>query len=195
MYMDGKQRWLGWIGIGLGVLALAIALFGGSFGSPLGIAGEPGVNMQQSAGQQNAGPQAIPGQQSAGRQHAGPQAGPGANAQPGVGQQNAGPQAGPGQQNAVPQAGRGGDMRRGGGQPGAGGFGIGGWLRFPFRMIGMSFQWAMLALLIGLGVWMLRKRNPTAAAGAARAEPAQSAPAAPLSPTGEACIEEPEENE
>ena len=72
---------------------------------------------------------------------------------------------------------------------------MGGWLRMPFRLIGGSFQWAMLALLIGLGVWMLRRRNPTAAASTARAEPAQSAPAAPLSPTGEAYIEEPDENE
>jgi hypothetical protein len=70
---------------------------------------------------------------------------------------------------------------------------LGGGFRFPFRMMGMSFQWAMLALLIGLGVWMLRRRNPSAAP--ARAEPAQSAPPAPLSPTGEAYTEETSEGE
>src|SRR5690349_19683445 len=112
--MDGKQRWLGWIGIGLGALALAVALFGGSFGPQLGAAGGPNMNMQpQSAQQQNTGPQAGPGQQNAGRQNAGP------------------------------QAGFGGDARRGGGRPGDGGFGMAGWLRFPFRLIGGTFQWAM----------------------------------------------------
>ena len=62
-------------------------------------------------------------------------------------------------------------------------------------MIGGSFQWAMLALLIGLGVWMLRGRNAAAAANSGRAEPAQAAPPAPLSPTGEAYSEEPSEEE
>ena len=70
-----------------------------------------------------------------------------------------------------------------------------GGLRFPFRLISGSFQWAMLALLIGLGVWILRGRNPSAAASTASGEPAQSAPPAPLSPTGEAYIEEPGEGE
>jgi len=68
-------------------------------------------------------------------------------------------------------------------------------LRSPFRLIGGSFQWAMLALLIGLGVWMLRGRNTGVASSTAQAEPAQASPQAPLSPTGEAYIEEPSEEE
>ena len=118
------------------------------------------------------------------QQSVGPQAAPDANAQPGAGRQNAGPQAGPG-----------GEARRGPERSGDGGFGIGGLLRFPFRLIGGSFQWIMLALLIGLGVWMLRGRNTGAASGPAQAEPAQGAPQAPLSPTGEAYIEDTGEEE
>ena len=197
---DGKRRWFGWIAIGLGALALAVALLGRGFG-PQMAAGQPGANMQQqpSAGQQ-AGPGAnvqpgVAPQAGSGRNTqpqnaqpgAGPQNGPSANAQPGAGRQNAGPQNGP--------AGPGGEARRGGGRPGDGGFGMGGWLRMPFRLIGGSFQWAMLALLIGLGVWLLRGRNTGAAAPSARAESVQSAPQAPLSPTGEAYIEEPSEEE
>ena len=72
---------------------------------------------------------------------------------------------------------------------------MGGWLHLPFRLIGGSFQWAMLALLIGLGVWMLRGRNTGTASNTVRAEPAQAAPQAPLSPTGEAYTEEPSEGE
>jgi len=53
----------------------------------------------------------------------------------------------------------------------------------------------MLALLIGLGVWMLRGRNAGTPANTGGAEPAQAAPQAPLSPTGEAYIEEPSEGE
>jgi hypothetical protein len=48
----------------------------------------------------------------------------------------------------------------------------------------------MLALLIGLGVWMLRGRNSAAASTGGRAEPAQAPAQAPLSPTGEAYIDE-----
>ena len=64
-----------------------------------------------------------------------------------------------------------------------------------FRLIGGLFQWAMLALLIGLGVWMIRGRNSGAASTSGRAEPAQGSPQAPLSPTGEAYIDEPSEHE
>jgi hypothetical protein len=178
--MERKRNWLGWIAIGLGVVALAVALLGRGFGAQMA------YPMQQSpiAQQQNAGPQNGPGanaQPGAGRRNAGPQNGPGANAQPGAGRQ------GMGQPNGSngPAAGM---ARRDGGRPGQGGFGIGGLLRMPFRLIGGSFQWAMLALLIGLGVWMIRGRNHAAAAASGRAEPAQ--PAAPLSPTGEAYTEE-----
>src|SRR5215210_1826208 len=105
--IDGKRRWFGWIAIGLGALALAVALLSRGFG-PQMAAGQLGATMQQ--------------------QNARPQAGPSANAQPGAGQQNARPQAGP-SANAQPQAGPGGEARRGGGRPGEGGFGMGGWLR------------------------------------------------------------------
>ena len=206
--MNGKRRWFGWVAIGLGALALAVALLSRGFGAQIGAVGRPGAYAQQ----QNAGPQGGPGantqqnaQPGAGRQNAGPQSGPGANAQqnaqPGAGRQNAGPQNGPGanaQPGRGPQggpAGPGGEARRGGGRPGDGGFGMGGWLRLPFRLIGGSFQWAMLALLIGLGVWMLRGRNAGAASGTAQAEPAQAPPQAPLSPTGEAYTEEPSDIE
>jgi hypothetical protein len=166
--MEGKRRWFGWITIGLGALALAIALLGRGFGPQLGRTAGPGTNMQQPSAQQNAQPQR----------------GPGAHAQPSVGRQDAQPQAGPGA-----------EVRRGGQRPGGGGFGMGGWLQGPFRLIGGSFQWAMLALLIGLGAWMLRGRNAAAAANSGRAEPAQAAPPAPLSPTGEAYTEEPSEEQ
>ena len=178
--MNGKRRWLGWIAIGLGALVLTVALLGRGFGPQIGPLGQTGANAQQ--------------------QNAQPQAGPGTNAQPGAGrQQNAQPQAGPGT-NAQPGAGRqggsaglGGEARRGGGRPDGGGFGMGGGLRFPFRLIGGSFPWVMLALLIGLGVWMIRGRNSVAASKSARAEPAPAQ--APLSPTGEAYTEEPNDSE
>jgi hypothetical protein len=165
--MDGKRRWFGWVALGLGAVALLIALLGRGFGPQIGAAGRPGANVQQ--------------------QNAGPQNGPGANAQPGAGQQNAGPQGGP--------AGPGGEARRGAGRQADGGFGLGGWLRFPFKLIGGSFQWGMLALLIGLGVWMIRGRSTGAAPNSGRAEPAQGPPQGPLSPTGESYIDEPSDSE
>ena len=171
--MDGKRRWLGWVAIGLGALALAVALLGRGYGNQIGM-GQPGAAMQQ--------------------QTTGQQAGPGANVQPGTSQQNAGPPAGAGanaQQNVGPR----GEARHEGGRPGNDGFGLGGLLRLPFRLIGGSFQWAMLALLVGLGVWMLRGRNAVAAPVAGRAEPAHESSQAPLSPTGEAYTEEPSEQE
>ena len=205
--MDGKRRWFGWIAIGLGAVALLVALLGRGFGPQIGAAGRPGANVQQQnaqngpganaqpgagqqntqpgAGQQNAGPQnAQPG---ARQQNAGPQNRPSANAQPSAGQQNTGPQGGP--------AGPGGAARRGGGRPGAGGFGIGGLLRFPLRLIGGSFQWVMLALLIGLGVWMIRGRSSGAAPTSGRAESVQAPAQAPLSPTGESYTDEPSDQE
>ena len=173
--MDGKRRWFGWVAIGLGAVALLVALLGRGFGPQMGAAGRPGANMQQ----QNAQP--GPGQQ-----NAQPQNGPGANAQPGAGRQHAQSQGG--------LAGPDGEARRGGGRQ-DGGFGMGGGLRLPFRLIGGAFQWIMLALLIGLGVWMIRGRNNVAAATSTRAEPAQAPAQAALSPTGEAYIEEPREGE
>ena len=184
--MDGKRRWLGWIAVGLGAAALLVALFGRGFGSQIGNAGRPDARAQQ--------------------QHAQPQNGPGyQNAQPGAGPQNTQPQHGPdagqpntqpgaGRQGAPPQNGPGDEARRGGGRE-EGGFGMGGGMRFPFRLLGGSFQWVMLALLIGLGVWMIRGRNSVAAATSGRTEPVAAPAQAPLSPTGEAYIEEPGDSE
>lgn len=167
--MDGKRRWFGWVAIGLGALALLVALLGRGFGPQIGAAGRLGANAQQ----QNARPQNGPGanaqpgagqqnaQPDAGQQNAGPQNGPSANAKPGAGQQNTGPQGGP--------AGPGGEARRSGGRAGDGGFGIGGLLRLPLRLIGGSFQWVMLALLVGLGVWMIRGRSTGVASTGRRA--------------------------
>jgi hypothetical protein len=165
--MDGKRRWFGWVALGLGATVLLVALLGRGFGPQIGAAGRPGANVQQ--------------------QHAGPQGGPGPNAQPGTGRQHAQSQGGP--------AGPGGEAQRGAGRQADGGFGLGGWLRFPFKLIGGSFQWAMLALLIGLGVWMIRRRSTGAAPNSGRAEPAQGPPPGPLSPTGESYIDEPGERE
>jgi hypothetical protein len=181
--MERKRNWLGWIAIGLGAVALAVALLGRGFGAQMGLPAQGAASVQQ---QQNAAPQNGPGagrrnaQPGGGQQNAAPQNGPGANAQPGAGRQ------GMGQPNG--SNGPAGMARHDGGRPGQGGFGIGGLLRLPFRLIGGSFQWAMLALLIGLGVWMMRGRNNPAASPSGRAEPAQ--PSAPLSPTGEAYTEE-----
>jgi len=200
--MDGKRRWLGWVAIGLGALALAVALLGRGYGNQIGM-GQPGAAMQQQTTGQQAGPGANV-QPGTSQQNAGPPAGAGANAQQNAGsrggrgataqQQNSGSQAGPGanaQQNVGPR----GEARHEGGRPGNDGFGLGGLLRLPFRLIGGSFQWAMLALLVGLGVWMLRGRNAVAAPVAGRAEPAHESSQAPLSPTGEAYTEEPSEQE
>ena len=85
--MEGKRRWFGWIAIGLGALALLVALLGRGFGSQFAAAGRPGANAAQSYAQPGTGPQG-----------AGPQSAPGASAQPGVG-----PQHGMGAQGAGPQ--------------------------------------------------------------------------------------------
>ncbi len=174
--MDGKRRWFGWVAIGLGALALLVALLGRGFGPQIGAAGRPRANVQQQNAEQQHGP-AANAQPGAGQQ----------NAQPGAGRQDVGPQGGP--------AGPGGEARRGAGRQADGGFGLGGWLRFPFKLIGGSFQWVMLALLIGLGVWMIRGRNNGTASTSGRAEPAQGPPQAPLSPTGESYTDEPTDRE
>src|SRR5262245_61000592 len=135
--MDGNRRWLGWIAIGLSGLALLVAFFGRGLG-PLGpAAGLDAANAPQVYAQPGAGPQG-----------AGPQRGqvaPGPNAQPGAGPQGAGPQ-------------------RGAGRPGGADFGLGGWFRFPLRLIGGSFQVGMLALLALLGWWLIRGRTAGGAA-------------------------------
>jgi hypothetical protein len=72
---------------------------------------------------------------------------------------------------------------------------MGGWLGLPFRLLGGLFKLGMLAALVVLGLWLIRGRKAVAAPSAAGAEPAQSAPQATLSPTGEAYIEEPGDDE
>ena len=183
--MDGNRRWLGWIAIGLGALALVVALAGRGFGLQ-NVAGFGGANMSQPYAQQGPGPQSgapIAGanaQQDRGRQNDGPQAGAqGGNAQQG--------QARPGRGAAGPGA----EMRHGPGRPGDSGFGFGSWLRFPLKLLGGVSQAVMLALLILFGAWLLRGRG---AAASRPAEPAQ-APSQPLSPTGEAYTEEPSDKE
>jgi hypothetical protein len=172
--MQGKQRWLGWVAIGLGALALAVALLGRGFGPGVAAAGPIGANAPQAYAQRG------PAQQ-------GDQIRPGAQAQPDAGRQGRGPQGG--------QVAPGGEARGQGGRPGSGGFGIGGWLGLPFRMIGGLFQLGMLAALIVLGLWLIRGRQAAAAPSTVSAEPAQSSPPAPLSPTGEAYIEEPSDED
>lgn len=194
--MEGKRHWLGWIAIGMSGLALLATLAGGGFGpqraaAALGGSNAPQPYAQQGAGQRGSGPQntqAAPGADA--RQGAAPQnapVAPGANTQQGAGQPGSGLQNG--------RARGGNDMRPGAGRPGNSGFGIGGWLRLPFALIGRSFQIGMLALLVLLGLWLLRRRPAAASASSARAEPAQGQPPQPQSPTGEAYIDEPDNPE
>jgi hypothetical protein len=186
--MDNSRRWFGWVAVGLSVLALLVALAGSGFGSRIGAVAGGGSAPQSYA-------QPSQGQQSSGQQ--GGQAGPGMNAQPSQGQQSSGQQggqAGPGM-NAQP-----GQRQRGGGQQGGpgmntqqgreqrgGGFGLGGWLGFPLRLLGGVSQMAMLALLFGLGLLLLRRRVVGGVPAVAQA----AAPAPTPSPTGEYYTEEP----
>jgi hypothetical protein len=171
--MEGKRRWFGWIAIGLGAVALAVALFGRGFGPGFASARPQGANAPQAYVQRGPGAQ-------------GDQAAPGANTQPQAGRQGRGPQGG----QPMP----GGEARGQGGRHGDGGFGIGGLLGLPFRIIGGLFQLGMLAALVVLGLWLIRGRK-AASPSTASAEPAQSSQPAPLSPTGEAYIEEPGDEE
>jgi hypothetical protein len=174
--MEGNRRWLGWIGIALGALALLVALGGRGFASQAAPGGQNRPNQSQSYAQPGLGPQGS------GRQ-AGPAA-PGPNAQPGPGQPGARPPSDAGRHGS--------DTRPGPGRPGDAGFGLGGWLRFPFRAIGGVFQTGMLALLIILGVWLIRGRSG-GSVGGRRTEPAQ-APAQPP-PAEESYTDEPSEPE
>ena len=184
--MTGNRRWFGWIGIGLGALALLVALFGRGFGPQGAAVGMTGANVSPFSAPQGDGSQA-----------AGPQNGapaPGANAQQGAGPRNSGGapgayaqqgQAGPGRGPLNGPAGA--DARRGPGRPGAGGFGFGGWLGFPFKLLGGLAQTVMLALLVLFGVWLLRGRG----AAPQRTVPAHGPVQEPLSPTGESYTDEP----
>src|SRR5688572_18451536 len=101
--MDGNRRWLGWIAIGLGALALVVALGGRGFGPQGAAMGLSGANAPQAYAQQEAGPQR-------GR------SAPAPDAQGGVGRPGDGAQRG----LAAP----GPDVRRGGTRPGDRGFGL-----------------------------------------------------------------------
>jgi hypothetical protein len=186
--MDGNRRWFGWVAVGLAALALLVALGGRGFGPQIA-AGYGGPNIQQSYAQPGAGPQSAGGA-------------PGANVQPSAGQQSAGPQSGSGApganvQGARPQRGGapGANDQRGPGRPRDGGFGLGGWLRFPLKLLGGSFQMVMLALLIVFGVWLLRGRTAGGAAASQGAQPAQGPAPEPQSPTGESYTDEPTDRE
>ena len=171
--MDGKRRWLGWIAIGLGALALLVSLTGRSFGLQM-MAGAGGAPMPQGYSQQGSAPQSGA-------------VAPGANAQPGAGRASGDRQRGP----AAPGA----EARPGGGRSGDAGFGIGGWLGLPFKLFGGVARLGLLALLVGLGVWLIRGRRPSAPASAQAAAPAQDPAPEQRSPTGEAYIEEPDTDE
>jgi hypothetical protein len=175
--MDGNRRWFGWIAIGLGALALLIALGGRGFGPQGSAAALSRANAPQAYAQQGAGPQGV-----------GPQRGAdarGPDAQGGAGRPEDRSQRG------VP----GPDARRGAGRPGDGGFGLGGWFRSPFRLLGGLPQIGMLALLVVLGLWLIRGRSAGGAAGSGPAKPAQQASPEPPSPTGESYSDEPDNHE
>jgi hypothetical protein len=168
-HMDGNRRWFGWIAIGLGVLALLIALSGRGFG-PQVVAGVGGADVRQAYPQQSTGPQLGV-------------VAPGADAQQGAGRGQHGLRA--------PVA----EARQDGGRPGRAGWWLGGLFGFPFKLFGGLSQLGTLLLLVGLGFLLLRGRQPRATAGV---QPAGAPPrAAPeqRSPTGETYTEESDTDE
>lgn len=166
--MEGNRRWFGWIAIGLGVLALLIALAGRGFG-PRMLAGVVGADVPQAYPQQSAGPQSGA-------------LAPGANAQQGAGRAGGGRQRGAGVSRA--------EARPGGGPMGHMGFGPGGLFGFPFKLFGGLSQLGPLVLLAGLGLWLLRGRQSSAPAGVGPAAPPQEPAPEQRSPTGETYTEE-----
>ena len=168
--MSGNRRWLGWLAIGLGSLVLLFALAGRGFAGQVA-AGLGGSTRQQAYAQQRA--EAPSGGVA-----------PGANGQPADGRAGGGRSRGPAAAQAAPQA-----ADRSGGA----GLGHGGWFGFPFRLFGAATRLLPLALLVGLGVWLIRRRQSVAAASVAPAAPAQ-APEQP-SPTGEFYREESDADE
>ena len=171
--MNGNRRWLGWIAIGLGALALLVSLTGRSFGAQM-MAGVGGSAMPQANSQQQAAPQSGA-------------VAPGANTQQGAGQASGDRQHGP--------AAAGGETRQGGGRPGNAGDRGGGWLSFPFKLFGGVSQLALLALLGVLGVWFIRGRRPSGTASAQPAAPAQGPEPEQRSPTGESYTEDSDTDE
>jgi hypothetical protein len=181
--MDGNQRWLGWLGIGLGVLALLIALTGRGFGPQMLMASgsstmPQGYAQQRTGRQNNAVPQAGNTQQGSGRQNnAVPQGG---NAQQGTGNTAGGRQRG--------QTGRGAEARQDGGRRGNQGFGS--WFRLPFKLFGNLTRLGLLALLIVLGFWLIRGRRPSGTASASPVGQTQGPAPEQRFPTGETYTEE-----
>jgi hypothetical protein len=185
--MNGNRRWVGWLAIGLGTLALAVALFGRGFGPSAAAAGfanrgapqayaqqdprQPGANAQPNAGPQANGSQSNPGA-------------PGANAQPGAGAPMAGHgQGGPGA-GAGPRNGR----------PGGPRAGMGGWFGFLPRLGGL-FQVGLLALVAVVGVWLLRDRGAGSVPASAPDAPAQEPAPQASEPESESYVDEPGDQE
>lgn len=164
--MSGNRRWLGWVAIGLGALALLFALVGRGSAwqmiAGVGGAGAPQAYAQQRAESPSGG--VAPGAN-----------GPAASGQAASGHASGGRMRGA----AAPQ---------GVGQPQGAGLGRGGWFGFPFKLFGAAARLLPLALLVGLGAWLIRRRQSVGAASAAPAAPAPEQP----SPTGEFYREESE---
>jgi hypothetical protein len=169
--MEANQRWLGWLGIGLGVLALLIALTGRGSGPQMlmwsGSSTMPQGYAQQGVEQQN---------------NAVPQRG---NAQQETGYIASGRQRG--------QAGLGAQARQDGGRQGNHGFG--GWFRLPFKLFGNLTRLGLLALLIVLGLWLIRGRRPSGTASASPVGSAQGPVPEQRFPTGETYTEEADTDE
>lgn len=192
--MDSNRQWLAWIAIGIGALALLVSL--NSWGGSQQMMGMRGVSMPQTYSQQPAAPQSNAAPPSTNSQ------------QPAAPQGNAAPDT-----NTQRRSGHGGDQQRGDGdqqhgqapqgmqgmqggrRQGGGGFGLLSWLSLPFNFLTNGSRLLLVALLIMLGVWLLRGRQPRAAASAAPAGPAPAPTQPPTqqptqSPTGEWYIEE-----
>lgn len=162
--MSGNRRWLGWVAIGLGTLVLLFALAGRGSAWQMA-AGLGGASAPQAYAQQRAEPS-------------------GGTAAPGASGQQADGRAGGGRM-------RGAAAPQGVGQPQGPGLGRGGWFGFPFKLFGAAARLLPLALLAGLGVWLIRRRQSVGAASPAPAAPAPEQP----SPTGEFYREESEAGE
>jgi len=162
--MDNRK--LGWIAIGLGVVALLVAL--GGRARPMGW--------------YNQGPQFGYGPSATAPRGVGPRdwAGPQGPAQQNPGPQQAGPQ-GPDPQPWAGPRGRFGDQQGFGGPRGFGGpHGFGHFWFFPFMVIGGLFRLALFALVIMLlARWFFRRRDnqapppPPPAAGSSSPGPEQ----------------------
>lgn len=185
--MSRIQPWLGWIAIGVGVLALVVALQGTSLGATRqGRFAD--TNRQQSSAVQGTAPQSSAGA-------------PKSTMYGGRGQAGNAPQNNASAPNTQQQGGRfGADSPRGSANSGApqrgpgrsnGGFSFGSWLRFPFRLLQGLNQLLLLGVVVVLGLWLLRgRRTPPTASSTGTQTPQASAQGSP-SPTGEWYTDEP----